>query len=57
MEFDILLNFSKNNNDIYSILQLRDNSDLERQKLLKDLELADIQLETARADLATKHSL
>jgi len=36
---------------------LRDNADLERQKLLKDLELADIQLETARTDLSRKQAI
>ena len=37
--------------------QLRDNADLESQKLRKDIELADIQLETARLDLARKHNI
>jgi len=36
---------------------LRDNADLESQKLRKDIELADIQLETARLDLARKHNI
>ena len=46
--------------EIYKIFfnfQLRDNADLESQKLRKDIELADIQLETARLDLARKHNI
>merc|ERR1712150_357292 len=36
---------------------LRDNADLESQKLRKDIELADIQLETARLELTRKHNI
>ena len=61
----MILGFCKLHNiyfilEIYEIFfnfQLRDNADLESQKLRKDIELADIQLETARLDLARKHNI